>query len=411
MRRLLVATFLSAALVATGACSRDSRGSTKELLLAVNAPFSATPYVGLGIQHGVQLAINQINEAGGIQTDAGTYTFTLKTYDTGLSPQRAADNVKQAVADGAVAIVDEGTGVDASWRIANDASIPLCIVYQGGIGLVDLEKRPNVFRIAPTDHGIAFRYAEYLVPKGYKLAILHDDSEYGHQGSVALDDPLSYTPKAIALDMEIPAAGTDYAPQILQVRRSGATAILAWGIAPTIAQLVRDARSANWSVPIYTPPSGADPTVRQQLADHPEWVDGLTFASGRMTAEVGPGPFLKFQTAYDDTFGRDEVGVTTSDGKKVYQPPEYSMYPYDFTKLLAKAIEAAGTADGDAILTALNQVAIRGANGDERGFNEKNHEGVVDDDVYFALFNDMQYVPVRDDPLSATLDVIPQTEN
>ena len=27
---------------------------------------------------------------------------------------------------------------------------------------------------------------------------------------------------------------------------------------------------------------------------------------------------------------------------------------------------------------------MRGANGDERGFNENNHEGVVDDDVYFA---------------------------
>ena len=408
MRRLSV--LLCAVLIAAGACSSDSGGPTKQLLIAVNAPFSQTPYVGLGIQHGVQLAINQINDAGGIQTDDGTYTLALKTYDNGLSPQRAVDNVKQAVADGAVAIVDEGTGVDASWRIANDASIPLCIVYQGGVGLVDLEKRPNVFRIAPTDHGIAFRYAEYLVPKRFKLAILHDDSDYGHQGAVALEDPLSYTPKAVAINIEIPAAGTDYAPQVLQVRRSGATAILVWGIAPTIAQVVRDVRSANWSVPIYTPPSGADPTIRQQLADHPEWVDGLTFASGRMTAEVGPGPFEKFQSAYIDTFGRDEVGVTTSKGKKIYQPPEYPMYPYDFTKVLAKAIEAAGSSDGDAILSALNQVAIRGANGDERGFNEKNHEGVVDDDVYFAIFNDMQYAPVRDDPLSATLDIIPQTD-
>ena len=409
MRRLIAGS-LAAVLLAAAGCSSNAGGEKKQLLIAVNAPFSLTPYVGLGIQHGVQLAINQINDAGGIQTDDGTYTLTLKTYDNALSPQRAADNVKQAVADGAVAIVDEGTGIDASWRIANDASVPLCIVYQGGEGLVDLEKRPNVFRIAPTDHGIAFRYAEYLVPKDFKLAILHDDSDYGHQGAAALEAPLSYTPKAVAINMEIPAGGTDYAPQVLQVRRSGATAILVWGIAPTVAQIVRDIRSANWSVPIFTPPSGADPTIRQQLADHPEWVDGLTFASGRMTAEVGPGPFQKFQKAYEDTFGRDEVGVTDAEGQKVYQPPEYPMYPYDFTRLLAAAIEAAGSADGDAILKALNEVSVRGANGDERGFNEKNHEGVVDDDVYFAIFNDMQYAPVRDDPLSATLDVIPQTE-
>ena len=52
---------------------------------------------------------------------------------------------------------------------------------------------------------------------------------------------------------------------------------------------------------------------------------------------------------------------------------------------------------------------MRGANGDERGFNERNHEGVVDDDVYFAEFHGMTYQPVKDDPLSATLPTIQQT--
>jgi len=60
------------------------------------------------------------------------------------------------------------------------------------------------------------------------------------------------------------------------------------------------------------------------------------------------------------------------------------------------------------VLAALNQVSTRGANGDERGFNERNHEGVVDDDVYFARFRDMVFQPVGDDPLSSTLPVISQ---
>jgi hypothetical protein len=57
---------------------------------------------------------------------------------------------------------------------------------------------------------------------------------------------------------------------------------------------------------------------------------------------------------------------------------------------------------------ALEQVTVEGANGDERAFNEHSHEGVVDDDVYFARFRDMTYAPVRNDPLSATLPPIPQ---
>ncbi len=59
--------------------------------------------------------------------------------DNRLSPQAAVANVRRAVADGAVAVVDEGTGVNASWRIAAEADVPLGITFQGGIGLVDPE--------------------------------------------------------------------------------------------------------------------------------------------------------------------------------------------------------------------------------------------------------------------------------
>lgn len=408
--KLKAAIVVAAVLVAAGACSGDRpQGPTEELLIAIDAPFTETPYVGQTIEQGVRLRVDQINEAGGIQTEHGTYTLAVKTYDNALSPQRSLENVRQAIDEGAVAVVMEGTGVDASWEEALRSDVPICIVYQGGVGLVDLKERPNVFRIAPTDHGVAFRLAEYLEPQGFKIGFMYDDSPYGKQGKVAFDDPFGYIPEAVADDIEIPAGAPDYAPQVLQARRSGATALLVWGTSQTIAKVVRTVRSSGWDVPIYTPPTGSDPLVRQQLADRPEWVDGLTFASGRMTAEVGPGPFLEFKNAYEDKWGRDETGVETRSGDPVYQPPEYAMYPYDFVGVLEAAIKAAPSAERADVLEALEQVAIRGANGDERGFNENNHEGVVDDDVYFAVFQDMTYRPVRDDPLSASLDVIPQT--
>jgi hypothetical protein len=77
--------------------------------------------------------------------------------------------------------------------------------------------------------------------------------------------------------------------------------------------------------------------------------------------------------------------------------------------VIAAALEVARTTTGPAVLDAMNQVDVQGANGDERGFNELNHEGVVDDDVYFARFEDMVFVPVDDDPLSSTLQPIDQT--
>ncbi len=93
---------------------------------------------------------------------------------------------------------------------------------------------------------------------------------------------------------------------------------------------------------MYTPAAGEDPLVRQQLAHRPEWVDGLTFAAGRPTAEVGPGPFLAFQDKYETRFGVQLVGVKTPDGDEVVQPPDYAMYSYDCVNVLAAAVQRAG---------------------------------------------------------------------
>ena len=409
LRRTLVVLAVCGAAVACGGSDTDEQ--TEELLLVVNAPFSDTPYVAETIANGVQLAVRTTGGAspGTFAAGDAVYRIRVVEMDNELSPRQALRNVRRAAADGAVAVVDEGTGVEASWQAAADEGVVIGIVYQGGIDLVDERDRPNVFRIAPTDRGVAFRLAEYLVPKRLKIALLHDDTGYGRRGAAALDRAFSLNPEAVAARIVVPAGQPDVAPQVLRARRAGATALLVWARGPTIANVVAAARSRGWDVPVYTSPAGADPIVRQQLADHPEWVDGLTFASGRLAAESGPASFEAFRGVYEQTFGVDEVGVTTRDGASVIQPPEYAMYAYDFVRLLIAAVgQAGGTADRDALLDAMNEVTIEGANGDERSFNRNSHEGVIDDDVYFARFEDMTYRPVGDDPLSATLPVAGQ---
>ena len=394
-------------LLAAGGCGGGGdSGPVTTLTLVVNAPFSTSPYVGETIAHGVELGVSS---AGQIDTGNGSYRLRVRRLDNALSPRAAIANVRRAAADGAVAIVDEGTGVDSSWRIAQEAKIPLAITYQGGIGLVDPDTRPNVFRIAPTDRGIAFRLAEYLIPKGLRVAILTDDSGYGEEGRAALARSFGSNPEAVAIRLRLPVAAQDLSPQVLRARRAGATALLVWARPATIANVLTAARSQRWNVPVYTPPSGADPLVRQQLADEPDWIDGLVFASGRMTAELGPQAWEAFESQFEGRYGPDRVGVRTAEGEEVVQPPEYAMYSYDFVNVLAAALRKAGDPkDREAVLNALNQVTVRGANGDERGFNLSNHEGVVDDDVYFARFRDMTFSPVKDDPLSSTLPVINQ---
>ena len=398
------------ALLAAG-CGKSSSNSSDlgHLTVAVDVPVTGSPYVAQTIRQGLELATANLNAGGGVRAGEKSYRIDVKLYDNHLSARQAVENTRRALDANAIAIVTDGTGVNATWQIAQRDGVPISITYDGGSGLVDAETRPNVFRIAPTNHGIAFRYAEYLVPKKLKVALLSDDSAYGSEGAADLDRAFSENPEAVATKLTLPAGQSDLTAQILRVKRSGATALLVWGQPPTIAAVLSAARSSGWDVPVYAPPTGADPFIRQQLADHPEWVDGLTFASGRMTAEVGTAPFESFQSQYESTYGADKVGVKTSAGVPVIQPPEFAMYAYDFAHVLTAAIIRAASTDPKKITAALNQVTTQGANGDERGFNEHNHEGVVDDDVYFARFHDMTFAPVPDDPLSSTLPVIPQT--
>ena len=405
--RLLILLLALLLLAGCGGSSKQSTDERSPLVVVVNAPFSRTPYLGRAIENGARLAAREVN-ANGIRVGGTTYNLKIETMDSGLSPARAVSNVRSAVGRHAVAIVDEGTGIDASWRIAAKSGVPIGVVFEGGNQVIDPVARPNVFRVAPTDHGIAFRLAEYLIPKGLHIALIHDDSEYGAAGEEALHSAFSRNQSSIAGDYSVPADALDVAPQVLRARRAHATALLVWGRPATIAATVTAARTAGWNVPVYTSPTGADPFVRQQLADHPNWVDGLTFAGGRLTAEVGTGPLQTFEQKLESAYGVDRVGVKTKAGDDVIQPPETAMYAYDFVNLVAAAVLHAGSTDPARVTKALNEVTVQGANGDQRGFNLHNHEGVVDDDVYFARFHDMTYAPVQDDPLSKTLPTVSQ---
>jgi ABC-type branched-subunit amino acid transport system substrate-binding protein len=397
-------------LLATSACS-DSSEPRDELSIVVNVPLQRSESIAQQIVNGARLAAGEINDRGGVQVGEARYDLRIDVVDSRLSPTATSENVRKAISRGAVAVIDEGTGVDAAWEVANEAGLPICITYQGGKKLIDLKSRPNVVRIAPTFRGMAFRLAEYAIPKGFRFAVLTDDSADGVGGEDALAEALSHTPEVVADRIRIPADATSVDVQVLQARRADATALLLWLRPAQMARVIRSARTSGWDVPAFASIAAEDPVLRQQLADHPEWLDNVTFAMSRLTSEKGPEPFQRFRSAYEDRYGQEDVGVKTRAGERVVQIPDWAMYPYDFVHVLAAAIERSGaTGPSQALIDALAQVEVQGANGDERSFNEKSHEGVVDDDVFFARFEDMQWKPVEDDPLSSTLPALDQTE-
>jgi ABC-type branched-subunit amino acid transport system substrate-binding protein len=418
VRHARTLSLIAAASTVLTACSlggASPTGSTNSVTIVLNTASGTLPYVGKFTQQGAQLAAEEINKAGGVKAGGKTYQIKLEALDNGLSPTTAIDNVKRAVSEKAVAIIDDGYTVNDTYQVAAAAGIPILIDYDTNAELIDSTKRPNVYRIAPPDDAMAQHLASYIAPKQLKLALVHDDSDYGKDGARQLTASFGKASVQLAPDVELPSTGIGFSTQALAVKQSGATGILLWGRAPTIAQFIKDYRQAGGIAALFAGPNAEDPIVRTQNADHPEYIEGLTYASFRITTEGGPTAWNAFRKKYEDhnfnNGGPDlKVGVKAKDKRDVVQPPNWQLFPYDMVYLVKAALEKAGTVDtsGDKLITALNGVQIKSGNGDNRGWTKDNHEGVVDDDIYFAAFTDMKFKPVQDDPLSKSLPPIDQ---
>lgn len=396
MRRPAAAVVL-ALLALLPACSAGG-ADDGEALFVVSAPLTAQPWVGEFIQRGAELAAAELNSGGGIDGRQ----VRIEVLDNGGSPRRAVANARTAVSRGATALITDGVGAVAVSEVSGPAALPVFVVFEGGESIVDPEERPTIFRLAPANAPMSRRLADYVSEKATSVALLSDSSSYGREGAEATRESLGRNEIDLVTDATLPEGGGDVAAQVLEARRSGAEALIVWARATGVAAVVRAARSSGWDVPVYTGPTGEDPLVRQRLADRPEWLDGLTFVSFRITSEVGPEPFAAYREAYETKFGAEEVGVEAG-GRPVIQPPDWSTYSYDAVKLTAAAVEAGGP-----LLEALNSTVITGANGDERGFGPADREGVSPDDMYFGRFEDLRFSPVEDDILSTNLPDVPQ---
>src|SRR4051812_19017903 len=113
MRRAMIAFLVSGTLVAACSSGAKNTQTAANALIVVNAPFASTPSVAEPIARGVELAVEQLNRSG--------WRLRVVRLDNDNSPTTSVANVRKAVEQGAVGIVDEGTGVDASWPVANAA--------------------------------------------------------------------------------------------------------------------------------------------------------------------------------------------------------------------------------------------------------------------------------------------------
>jgi ABC-type branched-subunit amino acid transport system substrate-binding protein len=405
MRLGVIGGLAALCLTACGGAS-GTGGGGDGLAVVVSAPVSSQPWIARSITQGAKLAVDDANARGGVVVGTKHEKLRLQVLDNGGSPANALADARTAVSEHALALLSDGTGAVSVASVTDPAHLPVFICFDGGADLIDPQQRPTLFRMAPADPIMASRLADYIANTKPRVALLTDDSDYGHEGHDSLRRALAQDKIAVVSDQTLQQRAADVSPQVLAARQAHADLLIVWASAADVAAAVTAVHTAGWNVGVISGQTGEDPLVRQRLVSHPDWLQSLRFVSSRITAEVGPKPFARFRAHYEARLGAEKVGMK-QDGKPVIQPPDWAMYPYDSVNLVVEGLEEIKQL-GAPLMRVMNSAHIVGANGDGRGYNATYHEGISPSDMYFAKFEGFTFVPVQDDPLSGSLPVVPQ---
>ena len=250
-RRVLTGTAASATALATGVFKpaiANSEPIKIGYLPALTGPSSST---GIGINRGTELAVNEINKAGGINGRQ----IELTVRDTQSDPTKAVNAVaeltQRAKASMIFGPVNSGEALAATPLIARD-KVPMlhpCWVDE----LIDVKKYPMAFRIAPTNTQVGAGANYYVVDvlKLKKVAVISDTTGYGTASVNTYVPMLKAKGAEVVYTNNIDAANPDLKPEMLRMQAAGAQAIMPWSVTAGFLSRICNTRGAmGWDVPI-----------------------------------------------------------------------------------------------------------------------------------------------------------------
>ena len=309
--------------------------------------------------NGIRLAQEEINNAGGVggRKIAITSGDSQGTPVEGVSATRRLidlDKVDFIIGDvsSSVTLAMQPVAEDAGVLLLNAASSNPKITYDAGVGGFKW-----TFRNYPTDENRALIVIQYAAEKrGFtKFAVLSVDSDYGR---AAVDFTKKYLPglKGEILTEDYYKEGeVDFRSVLAKIRDSGAQAIIMYGNADTTPIIGRQMIEVGLAgkVPLI---GNAVFNTESTIKAAPKALEGAVEAAAWLPAWDAPKSLAfveKFKAKYRET------------------PNNHAYVHWETVHLLAKAIEAAGSADRAKVRDALSKIKYDSAMG-EVTFDDHN---------------------------------------
>ncbi len=335
---------------------------------------------GQAVQNAMQIAIDEINEAGGVNG----YTFEMNFQDDESDPEKsvnAYNNLKDwgmqllvgTVTSGPCVAVAAETNTDNMFQLTPSGSSVECVEH------------PNAFRVCFSDPNQGFGAAKYIGENslGSKVAIIYDSSSIYSSGIYT-----KFTEEAANQNFEIVSAeaftadnATDFSVQLQKAKDAGADLVF---------------------LPIYYTEASLILTQANQMGYEPTFVgcDGLDgiLAVENFDLALAEDVILLTPFAADATDDLTVSFVTKYQEKHGDIPNQFAADAYDAVYIVKAAIEKSGATPDmsvsdlcEAIKGAMTGISVNGLTGEAITWTEDGEPNkapravVIKDGAYVAM--------------------------
>lgn len=300
---------------------------------------------GLSVKQGAEVAINEINAAGGVNG----HNLELVFEDDECDEEKSISAYNKVMDEGVVAIlgaVTSGCSIAVGGESVNDGILQ---ITPSGSAQACTDG-DNAFRICFTDPLQGKTMADYIAEQGFKsVAIIYDAaSDYSKGITDAFTEEAAAKGLTIAASESFNTGDVDFKTQLTKVKGTNADCLFLPLYYTEVGYISEQATTVGVDLP-YFGCDGWDGIIAQLNNDTTN-IEGATFLTPFVATDESEN-IKAFVTAY-------EAAYTST-------PDQFAADAYDGVYAIKAAIEACGDdVNNENLVAAMTQIEVKGLTGD-----------------------------------------------
>lgn len=330
----------------SGKTDTNDNGTEETFVIGGLGPLTgdAAAY-GISVKQGAEIAIKEINDAGGIQIGDKTIKLVLNFADDENSEETvvaAYNSLMDSGIDGLLGCVTSGACLAVIDQTSKDGILQ---ITPSGSAL-DCTKYDNAFRLCFTDPLQGVTMANFIADelKLTKVAIIYDNSsDYSKGITDAFVEAAKDKGITIVENKSFKAGDVDFSAQLAAIKNTDAEVIFVPGYYTEAGYIVTQASDLGMNIP-FVGSDGWD-GILAQVTD-PAVVEGAIFLSPFLATDPNVESFVTaYKTAYKST------------------PDQFAADGYDTVYVFKAAIEKAGSTSSADLIKAMTEIEVNGVTG------------------------------------------------